>query len=1159
MSNLPADHAVRQQALSLNESFCVQAPAGSGKTELLTQRYLALLASCDKPEEILAITFTRKAASEMRNRILEQMAQAKTIDNQSLDKLPPHQRSTLELARKVLERDREKQWQLLANTARLRISTIDSFNAFLTGQLPIVSELGVMPEVVTDANPLYEEAVLDLLSELESGTPIASTLSTLLLHTNNQWRTLSGLLCGLLANREQWLGNILDIKSRPDQARHILEQTLETLIEVQLLSLSRALAPYLPELHHLLSFAAENLEKEGNTILSDALADSALPVTSVDALPAWHALGNILLTSEHQFRKTVNKSQGFPAQGTGANSTEKALYKENKDRMLSMLADMAGDESLRIIFEEFRHLPAPSFPDNHWKILECLTLILPELVSRLLVVFGRHGQTDYSQISIAALTALGLEDAPTDLALRLDYQLQHILVDEFQDTSILQNNLLEKLTLGWQPGDGRTLFIVGDGMQSCYGFRNANVGLFLTARDKGIGSISLIPLQLTSNFRSQANVVEWVNHWFNKAFPPADDISRGAVSFSPASPIHDPIPKAGVTTCILTADKEDETASTWLREREAQLVAEKVADFNRDYPDESIAILVRTRSHLESIIPALRARNLRWHAAEIDPLYSYPAVRDLLMLTRSLLNLADITAWLAVLRSPMIGLSISDIHQLSLVAQQSQTTLWQTLAAFDSIDNLQDETRTILERICPIIEHARTHHGRVPLRDWIETTWIALGGPATLDTPDYLDSILHFLRLLDEADNGGDITDITRFESEVNREYGDGLDPEAHVTLMTLHKAKGLEFHHVIIPGLERKPRADGNPLLRWREYLDGSGNTKLILSMPPERGQKEDATYQHLRYEAGLQQRFETTRLFYIGVTRAIKNAVLIGSVMNKEGSFTDPNKNSLLASLWPHLSSNLDENATVIPVNEPVDKANDKTTVPAFLTRRLPVHWKPSVPLLLDQEDDLSHLRPETVHDNLLARFTGNILHDCLHRIGEGRLSLDDQNARNTLSERWRETLAPLTETPDKTISLIFQQLENCRHHVKFPWMLLEEHSQAASELSLSDFRASYRRQLIVDRTFIDDNGIRWIIDFKSTVLANDISREEFLARESDLYRPQLEEYATLFLAMEDREVRTALFFTSLPCFHEVTLDATAISTSTPENGQSSPTGIL
>ena len=117
-----------------------------------------------------------------------------------------------------------------------------------------------------------------------------------------------------------------------------------------------------------------------------------------------------------------------------------------------------------------------------------LSRLLPTLAALLLLVFQKRGVVDHSQVAQSALFALGDDDAPTDLALRLDYQIDHILVDEFQDTAITQYELLQKLTRGWgeyneqNPLTPRTLMIVGDAMQSIYGFRGANVGLFLQAR-----------------------------------------------------------------------------------------------------------------------------------------------------------------------------------------------------------------------------------------------------------------------------------------------------------------------------------------------------------------------------------------------------------------------------------------------------------------------------------------------------------------------------------------------------------------------------------------------------------------------------------------------------------------------------------------------------
>ncbi|MGA9032056.1 MAG: UvrD-helicase domain-containing protein, partial [Sulfuricaulis sp.] len=144
-----ADAAARARALTPDQSFIVQAPAGSGKTELLTQRYLRLLSCVDHPEEIVAITFTRKAANEMRNRVLEALEKAKGPRPEM-----PNEATTWELAKAALARDETEGWNVIASPERLRVSTIDSFCAALTRQMPMLSHLGAPPAVVEDAEVL---------------------------------------------------------------------------------------------------------------------------------------------------------------------------------------------------------------------------------------------------------------------------------------------------------------------------------------------------------------------------------------------------------------------------------------------------------------------------------------------------------------------------------------------------------------------------------------------------------------------------------------------------------------------------------------------------------------------------------------------------------------------------------------------------------------------------------------------------------------------------------------------------------------------------------------------------------------------------------------------------------------------------------------------
>ena len=1145
MSRSPiSDARERELALDITQSCCVQAPAGSGKTELLTQRILKLLAVCERPEEVLAITFTRKAAAEMRNRLLDNLEEAAHISAEALEPLPDHKRQTLALARAVLAQDEARQWSLLTNTSRLRINTIDSFNQFLVNQLPVTSTLGLLPDITEKPGEIYREAVHETLAQLDTDHPIASELRVLLLHLNNRWAALEKLLCGLLEKRDQWLSYILEFRHTERHVRQRMEQTLADIVRQNLLELDTALSPYRSRLLPVLQFAVHNLASESFALTVDDIADS-LPLADTRELGKWQALLALLVTKEFAIRKDVRVSEGFPAKTAPGSSEEKAQRTAMKAEMKDMLATMATDARLLIAVEAMSFVPASRFEDGQWRVLESLINVLLSLVSHLSLAFAHQGKTDYNHVGAAALDALGHDDQPTDLALRLDYQLRHILVDEFQDTSTQQIRLLSRLTRGWQPGDGRTLFIVGDGMQSCYGFRNARVGLFLDTRDNGIGDIRFRDLRLTCNFRSEAAVVEWVNSVFCGAFPPQDDISRGGVSYNPATAVHASTDIAGVKTVLISHDKNSDIPTSAVRHQEAVAITDTITDIRASHPTDSIAVLVRGKSHLADLIPVLRERGLAWQASDIDPLLSYPVIRDLFILTRALLNPADTPAWLALIRLPMVGLRLADMEALVLAAEEAETALGDTLLGYAGTPTLSGEAATILARIRPVLRQAIDQRQRLPLRDWVENTWMLLGGPATLPDATLTENTEQYFRLLEDHDDSGDIRDIHLFEAELGALFGSGQQQDAPVQIMTIHKAKGLEFDHVLIPGLDRQPRGNDNPLLLWKEHIGADGSKRLVMSLPSRRARnhESDPVYHYLKCELELEQRLESTRLMYIGVTRAIRQCILFACVQQDDKGLVEPVRSSLLARLWPQLLPQLETgDCRVITLDEHAPAANVTTfgtsPVPIRL-RRLPPHWHNPVTLLpvaaeAIASSDSSTEQPESRH--LLERKIGDIVHFCLQQASLGRLDLAKLPDTEGLVTSWRQQLLPVTDDVDSAITNIRAQLKACTEEAHYAWLVLEPHEGAGSELALSAFSQDRHREVIIDRTFIDSDGVRWIIDYKSSRPRADQAISAFLAEQADRYASQLGRYAALFRRMESRPVRTALFFTALPCFHEL-----------------------
>ncbi len=240
-------------------------------------------------------------------------------------------------------------------------------------------------------------------------------------------------------------------------------------------------------------------------------------------LAQWQAVAGLLLTGSGTLRKTVDKRLGFPADKE---------FAEQKKAMLDLLAELRGVAGLEEALAMLVKLPQPELSDGEWATVECFSRLLRLAAGQLWLAFQEAGEVDFIEIAARAGLALGDDEAPTDLAQALDYRIRHLLVDEFQDTSPSQVGLIEKLTRGWMPDDGRTLFVVGDPMQSIYRFRKADVGLFLRVRERGIGDIRLGHLRLFRNNRSYPGIVDWVNAAFPSIFPADDSPEAGAVRYA---------------------------------------------------------------------------------------------------------------------------------------------------------------------------------------------------------------------------------------------------------------------------------------------------------------------------------------------------------------------------------------------------------------------------------------------------------------------------------------------------------------------------------------------------------------------------------------------------------------------------------------------------
>jgi ATP-dependent helicase/nuclease subunit A len=1123
MSNALPDADIRAQALDTQRSFIVQAPAGSGKTELLTQRYLRLLATVARPEQILAITFTRKAASEMRNRILKALSEAQTQSQPA----ESHRLLTWTLARAVCEQDRERGWQLLSHPARLRIQTIDALNMSIARRLPILSGSGANLSIATDTAPFYEAACLRLIERLGDGSTEALALEAVLLHLGNRVDSFIELLSDLLRRRDHWLPIVIQQRDAKSLRANI-EATLAEIVTRHLRQLRAAIPGALhDELAQSVAYAADNRLREypDKTLDDDVLACrglSALPPNDALSLQVWRGIVKVCLKADGEFYVSLTKTQGFPTNNRDA-----------KDRMLSALQRLSSISGMATLFGDVLDLPSPQYDESQWRMLESLLSILPLAVAELKLVFQERAQVDYVESSLRALDSLGTSDNPTDVALAFDDRLAHILVDEFQDTSFTQLELLNRLTAGWMPDDGRTVFCVGDPMQSIYRFREAEVGLFLGLQANGLPNVPMQALRLSVNFRSTRPVLQWINAAFPNVLPENSDAEQGAVSFSASEPQPDANDEGGVH---IHAGIERTQAA------EAQLVAQITRDALAHDNHSKIAILVANRRHVGVIAGTLASNNIAYQAVEIERLHERPVVQDLVALTRALVHVGDRIAWLSILRAPWCGLTLPDLH--ALAADNPDAAIWTLMS---NVEHLSEAGRQRVARIAPILAAALAERGRYALRDWIERCWLSLGGPATLNNEQDMDDAEAYFARLEELDMGADLIDVTRLDAQLKDLFARPRTSTARVEIMTLHKSKGLEFDTVILPSLERGGGRDQTKLLRWARVA-GLQSNGLVLAPTTAKGADSDPIYHWLKSWEQRRATFERGRQLYVAATRARRDLHLLGSVgisASKEGvNLKRPKAGCLLALLWPsvadHFAHTLQQAAGNVA-------ASTSSRTPMML-RRLPTHWQPPTSNATTFTGTLDAVIADIVQPEFdwvgeTGRHIGTVVHRELERLTQATPQSSAQALSWRAELRRQQFVYELTElgvperyraeASERALNAVAATLNDDRGR----WILglNTAHSEAHSELALSGVVDGEVRSIVIDRSFVDA-GIRWIIDFKTSTHEGG-GLEEFLDSEVERYRGQLQRYAKLMRGYRpDQPVKAALYFPLLKAWREV-----------------------
>ena len=1048
-ADLAADQQARLQAVDPARSVILQAPAGSGKTTVLIERLLVLLAQAEAPEEILAITFTRKAAAEMALRVAQML------------------NSQHPIAQAVRARSEARGWRLAENPGRLRIQTLDSLNRALALQMPLAARGTGSLNVLPQPGNAYRSAARRTLLDAQSEAALRPDVQLLFERMENDFARCETLIAAMLQKRTHWLPYLVGDAAQQLPAR--VQESLESVVRARLAWARQLLSPALLQEGMSIGVAcARHLQaRRAPPGPWCEFSDGApqLPATTRQ----WQALATLALTKQGSWRKRLSVQEGFPP--------DDAALKRRAAQWLSELGSQRGALEL---LNEIQLLPEPQLSQDETQMLGALARLLGLAVAELQLVFTELGRVDYPAVAAAARAALGSVDDPTDLALRLDSRIRHILVDEFQDTSLEQTQLLTLLTAGWQPGDGRTLFLVGDPMQSIYGFREAEVGMFLSARSTGIGAVALEALTLRRNFRSARELVQWHNAVFAGSFPEVDDARTSSVAYA-----HSVAARAGELAGMVRLHRVLPGDFTG----EAHAIARVAAELRRAQPQSSIAVLLSARSHAGPIVAALQAQQLAVAGVDLVPLAQLSIVRDLTALTQALDHLGDRTAWLAILRAPWCGLTLEQISHV--VGSQRGVTVWERLCDPQLHGALEPEAHSRLQRLQQILavsfaESAQTFSsGRESLARRVESAWLRLGGPAACAQEADLAHARAFFDALGQWSQEPDWTGPQELPQRLTRLFAKHAAPAGPVVqIMTIHHAKGLEFDHVILPGLGRPRRRTERTLLQWLDLPRGSrGSDLLMVAVPPAAALGPTALGRYVSRLQDQRERNEATRLLYVAATRARLQLHLFGQLEDARPDQPDPAPRSgtLLERLWAAIHADFPKQPEGLPATAAPESQTALHKVATL--ERLRADWQlpplpagppPSaLPIASYEAAPLDHT----------ADLVDRAVCEILRRLARRRAlpDLDGAALAQLLTARLQR-LGGAAEVLPAGVAAGVELLQACLADARLQWIfasLAAPQAQAETPLQLTGMFAGRLTSIRADISFIDPAGTRWLID--------------------------------------------------------------------------------
>ena len=1098
----------QQNALNIEKHVCVTAGAGSGKTTVLVQRYLKILRERDvTPREIVAITFTEKAAAEMKERIIDEMSEEAESAGVAYSN--------------SLQRFRDEM-----NAAH--ISTIHAFCSSILREFPFQAHVPANFSIVQgiDQKLLLQKTIRETLKDIATNPddPHRAELTRLLQRYGGQQK-LADFFSNMINQRDVIEHLIQKIYSKPNdtEIREGLEQQIRAELKSQI-----DIAEFIRCLNAILAVASGRNAEAVRNLTQRLEAPCAQNPDSPDTLNLLSEIANLITTTSNSIAK-----RDFLGSRVGTTDIETEI---------AFLVSTATSIKAIPTIQDDDTITDDNFLINTTRDL--LTLYHQILNDYEKAKFSQ-GTLDFNDLQLKTRNLLRNNK---QIRQKLVERYQYFMVDEYQDTNELQYELVMLLTNNLNKAN---LFIVGDPKQSIYGFRGSDVRVFEKTKQK-ITAEEGLDISLTENFRSLGDPIGFVNYFFDHLMGDGRE-NEFEVQYEPLTQARQ-APANGEIK-ILLGTQGNETAD------EYKLIAQHIKNMKanaetvwvrgkngealeRPIQYEDIAILIRSRRHLPDIENALLAAGIPYLTTSGVGFYQRQEIYDIWNYLNFLSAPSENDASLAaVLRGPAFGISDAELYEISL---QKGASFW------EKTQNYQAKSNNLKRAIHTLNKHHKFAH-RMPLNQLIVIIVNETGLIGTLKTGIYghqrlanYQKLLELARNFDGDENTQILPDFIEFlDILITEEPQEGQAPikesSGTVQIMTIHAAKGKEFPVVILTRLDRAGQTDTEPFI---DEALGIGFSPL----KPDDGYRktEPSIITHMKNRSREKEVAEKKRLFYVGTTRAEDRLILSGTLPD------NGKPQQMLGWLDTHLGISAEANLLNLDVEQ--DVFADNSTSRQRFQLQIPIYRSladlapadaisDETPQIDFPDDPLSTLKPTSISAAFSVPELANYARCPLRYQLENvlRIPTDDQRetalSETEMDKAIRSTLAQIRQPLDAESldTIIDQALDNypeattestaaLRTYVNnFINSELGQSAPSTSTIHTNQYiHAAINGHIIdgrFDRLFRDETGHWQIINYET----GDI-------QDSEAYYPEMELYSLLLHRRypEQPSVTINIFFT-------------------------------